>query len=626
MKINIKSALKNHATKGSLSSWNLISLTFGFLTKEEKFWVFVLAVLGIVVSAFDAMATLSVLPLISLIVGSESAVGSDYVIRIRQILNLDSDGAAIDFFGLASLLIVTLSVLLNFLNLWIIRSFRLKCQNRLAERLLKLCVNAQYKWLLSQNSKRLSHHVFNDVMSWSSGGLYGLINLIGHISLLLVVAFIILSSAQLAGLFGLLIVGFIAFILMTVLRPKIKIFSKSQRLAAANSLALASEMICGIKDVKLSNRANIFVSSYVKTFAKAGHSMSMLKILHSIPPVMMLYFGQIGVVLIALLLWHSGLSTSEITSQMALVLLLTARAIPALNRLAGDFSTLWSAAPSIQNIQKICVDLDELNAEVFGDETSTVNFIKWDAIKFKNVSFCYEDNNFTAIANINLEFLRGCSYGIVGPSGAGKTTLVDLLLGLLIPTEGCITVGDESLTKQKVKNWQKKISYVPQSPLIMDTSILANVAFGIPRNEIDIERVERCLDMANANDLVQISGLDKDLGEAGKLLSGGERQRLAIARALYSEPEVLVLDEATSAMDNITEKNIKDTLSKICGEVTQVMIAHRLSTIRECDQILVLEKGKLVGRGRYSDLLGTSRLFSKLATEEHSPRLNTESK
>lgn len=626
MKINIKSALKNHANKGSLSSWNLISLTFSFLNKEEKFWVFVLAVLGIVVSAIDAVATLSVLPLISLIVGSESAVGADYVVRIRQILSLDSDRAAIDFFGLASLLIVTSSVSLNFLNLWIIRSFRLKCQNRLAERLLRLCVNAHYKWLLTQNSKRLSHHVFNDVMSWSSGGLYGLINLIGHISLLLVVAIIILSSAQFAGLFGLLIVGLIAFILMIALRPKIKTFSKSQRLAAANSLALASEMISGIKDVKLSNRANVFVSSYMKTFAMAGHSMSMLKILHSIPPVMMLYFGQIGVILIALLLWHSGLSAAEITSQMALVLLLTARAIPAFNRLAGDFSTLWGAAPSIQNIQKICVDLDEFNAEGVGDEAPTVNFNKWDTIKFKNVSFCYEENSVKAIADINLEFLRGCSYGIVGPTGAGKTTLVDLLLGLLTPTEGCITVGDESLIQQTVKKWQKKISYVPQSPLIMDTSILANVAFGVPKNEINIELVERCLDMANADDLVQISGLNRDLGEAGKLLSGGQRQRLAIARALYSEPEVLVLDEATSAMDNISEKNIKDTLSRISGTVTQVMIAHRLSTIRECDQILVFEKGTLVGKGKYSELLGTSRLFSKLATEEYPPRLNSESK
>ena len=238
------------------------------------------------------------------------------------------------------------------------------------------------------------------------------------------------------------------------------------------------------------------------------------------------------------------------------------------------------------------------------------------AIVLDSISYSYPENERTALKNVSLEIGACTTVGIVGGTGAGKTTLVDLVLGLLSPTEGEIRIDDTALTNANMRPWQRAIGYVPQSIYLVDDTVTRNIAFGLPTEEIDAEKVERASRLAALHDFVVNElplGYDTIVGERGVRLSGGQRQRIGIARALYNTPSLLILDEATSALDNITEKVVIEAVENMRNEMTIVMIAHRLSTVRRCDVIHVMERGTVVASGTYDQLLEGNELFRKMA-------------
>jgi ABC-type bacteriocin/lantibiotic exporter with double-glycine peptidase domain len=211
-----------------------------------------------------------------------------------------------------------------------------------------------------------------------------------------------------------------------------------------------------------------------------------------------------------------------------------------------------------------------------------------------------------AIRGVSLEISLGSSLGVVGRSGSGKTTLIDILLGLLRPQSGEIRADGVTITDQRLRSWQKFLGYVPQDIYLTDASVSSNIALGIDANVIDQERVITCAKMASIHDFIETEldqGYETLLGERGVRISGGQRQRIGIARALYHDPEILIFDEATSALDNITERNVIDAIDQLAGRKTIVVIAHRLSTVRSCDQIAVLDRGKIKSLGTYEELL-----------------------
>src|SRR6185503_9486015 len=236
------------------------------------------------------------------------------------------------------------------------------------------------------------------------------------------------------------------------------------------------------------------------------------------------------------------------------------------------------------------------------------------AVALERVSYGYEGEPEPVLTDVDLTIARGESIGIVGPSGAGKITLVDLLLGLLTPTKGRITVDGRDIAGA-LRSWQRHLGYVAQEPFVLDDTIRRNVAFGVADGEVDDRRVATALRLAQLGDFVRglPGGLDTMLGERGTRLSGGQRQRVAIARALYHEPEVLVFDEATSALDTPTERELIAALEALHGVKTLVVIAHRLTTVRHCDRIAVLRDGRLAAVGSYEELLAGDAGFRAMA-------------
>jgi ABC-type multidrug transport system fused ATPase/permease subunit len=250
-------------------------------------------------------------------------------------------------------------------------------------------------------------------------------------------------------------------------------------------------------------------------------------------------------------------------------------------------------------------------------DTGNIQKLKFNyTIKLENISFAYPDTENDVIRKQNLSIKFNTSVAFVGPTGCGKTTLVDIILGLLYPDTGRITVDNVEINEHNIKSWQKNLGYVPQSIYLTDDTIRNNIAFGISPKEIDEDMLIQAAGMANIHDFIineLKEGYNTVIGERGIRLSGGQRQRIGIARAIYNNPSVLVLDEATSALDTLTENAIMDAINNLSHKKTIIMIAHRITTVKNCDVIYLMEKGLVIDHGSYNELCEKNLSFRKMA-------------
>jgi ATP-binding cassette, subfamily B, bacterial PglK len=292
------------------------------------------------------------------------------------------------------------------------------------------------------------------------------------------------------------------------------------------------------------------------------------------------------------------------------------RMMPSLHRF---FNALTRVYYNTAIVDKIYEDMIEIQPKKQSSVPSkpikkAINFEK--AIKLQDIRFCYTDSSFDIISNINLTIPKNNFIGFAGATGCGKTTLVDIILGLLTPQSGQIIVDDTPITQKNIPSWQQKIGYVPQEIYLSDDTIRKNIAFGLPNKDIDDKQVKFAAQLAALDTFVENELPNKYntiIGERGIRLSGGQRQRIGLARALYRNPEILVLDEATSSLDGATEEAVLKAIHHAAEARTVIMIAHRLNTLKDCDQIYILEKGRIIGQGTYEELLKQSRKFREMA-------------
>ena len=591
------------------SAWRAARLSWTLLQPTEKRRFVAISTGHAGASLIDTISLVGVMPLVTVIIEPTSVETNSFLRRLHELFGAPSFANFITL--LAALAIVLLVAGIG--STWAIRiatkRFGVSCQDRLAQDLMTRCLAAPYSWFVNQNTTTLARLVYSDVLMWSNDGVQRMIATIGHLTLLVFSVAVVVIAAQLAGLVGLMVIGVLAVATVFPLRARIRGLSRSRRDADARSMARASEVLGGAKDVKMSGREPQFVEMFTVAFHTYGNTMANLKLLQAIPPVALLMLGQTGLIVVAVSLWWTGNSSGEIAAQMALVLLVTSRVIPAAIRLSSEISTMWNVIPHVQGIQTLIRETRPHDRPATPTRQVPAD---WQTIEAVELGYTHRGTDAASLRNVSATIRRGCSYGIVGSSGAGKTTFVDLLLGLLNPSTGRVLLDGTPLDAHDPASWRNRIGYVSQSPVIIDDSLLANVAFGVPRDDIDQDRAIKCLDLANLNDLLAVVGLNGPVGERGGKLSGGERQRLAIARALYDNPDLLVFDEATSALDTVNERGVLDAIANLSGIVTTVTIAHRIATIQHCDEILVFDSGRLVAQGTYQSLLGSSVAFRSL--------------
>lgn len=488
-------------------------------------------------------------------------------------------------------------------------------QYSLSSRLLSIYLRQPYTWFLGRSSSEVSRRVLSEVS-----------NFIGKV---------LLPSLELvaAGLVTLAIIGFllavdpiICFATALIIgggylgiyfwqRRRLKWIGKELVRHNQTRFRLTQEAMGGFKEVKLMGLERGYSRRFEGAALEAARHGAYASMLQQLPRIALeaIVFGFLIGLVMVLLLWNEG-DLAAIIPKLGIFAFATLRLLPALQKIYAAFTSILVGQASLEQIYDDFMKASKTAVDLPTGGDGRLNLER--AITLENVAFSYPAAERTALRNVSLEIPKCTTVGIVGGTGAGKTTLVDLVLGLLTPDSGEIRIDDTPLSRDNLRTWQRSIGYVPQSIFLIDDSVRQNIAFGVPKEAIDDQAVERAARLAALHDFVMEDlpdAYETIVGERGVRLSGGQRQRIGIARALYHTPSLLILDEATSALDNITERVVMEAVETIRDEMTIIMIAHRLSTVRNCDVIYVMENGSVASSGTYDELLRDSALFQRMA-------------
>jgi ATP-binding cassette, subfamily B, bacterial PglK len=593
--------------------WALTKAALELLTKRERCVSFGLFVIILIAGGLDMIALAMMMPVVAIITEPSLLDQSGWVTGLmRYLLPSGMENALLWMVMVAGGMLAGAAIL----NLWVFRlcnQFSVRIQSRLAHELMQGVLRAPYGWHLCQKTAELVRFFNSDVVMWGQSFILRLIQMSQHILGMLLPVVLLVVIVPIKAVIGLLIVGGIGVAITQAIRPRLSLAGMAVKDISKGIVVQANNAVSGIKDVKLS----CFEESYTREFsdrfeerAKASATLSFWPLAQN--SVMML-LGQLAILGLAAFFFLSGHSQGQIAGQMALVIMVITRVLPSANRFFGLYSSMWNVLPWVQEVVELDRDLKTVNPRMCSGGSTIAT--GWDSVRCEGVVFKYAGQTVSALDSVSFEFNRGGLYGVVGESGAGKSTLIDLLVGLHEPTEGRILVDDQDLSECDTKSWHRQIGYVPQFPYLADGSVAENVALGMPSAEVEEAEVWDALELANLAEFIRglPEGLNTPVGDRGVRLSGGQRQRLAIARALFQKPQLLVLDEATSSLDQIAESEIRTALEKLHGRITVIMIAHRMTTVQDCDEILYLSKGKMEAQGRYQKLLETHEGFRRLA-------------
>jgi ABC-type multidrug transport system fused ATPase/permease subunit len=358
----------------------------------------------------------------------------------------------------------------------------------------------------------------------------------------------------------------------------------------------------GIREIKILGRAPMFVQEHQRFLFKSLRPQRLYSTFSTVPRLLFEVLAVFGVTMLVSILVVSNRPITEILPVLALFTVGTFRILPAVSRTIENVQQIRFASAMVDQAKQLMSLVPEIR-----HTRSSGPQLRFDSLHINELRFIYGGDSSFRLGPVNLRIERGEYVGLVGESGSGKSTIVDLISGLLDSENGGIFVNGQDMREIK-QEWQSVIGYVPQTIFLIDDSIRKNVAFGIRDRDIDDARVTEALDAAQLSDFVSTlsAGVDTQVGERGVRLSGGQRQRIGIARALYHHPEVLLLDEATAALDMETERGVMDAIHRLKGSVTVIIVAHRMATVERCDRLYRLEQGRIVASGSYAEIVQTA--------------------
>jgi len=378
---------------------------------------------------------------------------------------------------------------------------------------------------------------------------------------------------------------------------------------------IITEGLGSIKELKLLGSENFYSDQFSNTAENLAKANSFSQIVGQSPRYLLETVAFGSIVLITLYLIINKLDVVSILPVLSLYALAGYKLLPALQNCFSLVVKIKSAQDAFAHISS---DLKNANSQnTKQDNINKDAFNLQSEITLNRISYIYPGSKSYSLKDINLTIPAKTSIGIVGPSGSGKTTIVDILLGLLAPTEGHIEMDGTPLSKQNLRPYMNTLGYVPQFIYLADTSIASNIAFGVDEKHIDSEKLECAIKAANLSEVISKlpNGIRSNIGEGGIQLSGGQRQKIGIARAIYHDASIIVLDEATSALDTVAEKSIIETLNKLSLEKTIITIAHRLSTIKNCEVIYLIESGQVADSGTFQELYARAESFKNLVDQ-----------
>ena len=588
---------------------------FSLLTSSQRRRFYTLQILVIIMTFAEVASIFSITPFMA-IVGDPSLLQKENLLGTLYIKsNLTSPYEFIFYLGFIVLAILMISAFISIFITWRLAIFSTKIGVEIGDSLYSYYLNQDWLFHTRGSSSNLTKKISTDTARLTTEFILPLMYLNSRLCLTLIVVLILLIYDPLVLTICLVIFSGGYFFIFKIAQTKLEINNKNISNMFLERYKLMNSGFGGIKEVLLMGKSSNFIKLFTTAGNKLAYSQGVNKAIALVPRYFMELMGftfMISLVLYLISKSQGVLFLASILPILSIYAIAGIKLLPALQQIFGAITTIKGNLSAYKSIEE---DLKNINTQVKKKiEANKQVWSKHNEICLKNITFNFTEKKFFTINNVSLTIKPNTSVGFVGKSGSGKSTIIDIIAGLIEPQQGEITIDGIPLNKKNLRTWQNKIGIVPQAIFLLEGSIAENVAFGISHDLIDHQQVKKALKLAYLEEWLSglENGIHTKVGERGIQLSGGQRQRIAIARSLYYEPDVLIFDEATSALDRITEKTIMNSIDDFSGKKTLIMISHRLTTVQKCDQIFIIDKGSIIDSGTYQELLKKNEQFKKM--------------
>lgn len=589
--------------------------------KERRRAVTLLAIL-MAVALTEALGVASIMPFIAVLSRPDILESNAVLAAVYSLLGLESRRQFQILLGVFVFLLLMASLGLKAAGLWAQLRFTQNRSHEWASRLVAGYLNQPYEWFIDRHSADLSTSILAEVNQVVNGSLMPVLKFIAHAMIVIFLSLLLVVVDPLLATIASVVIGGLYLGVLRGFQNRLTQIGAERKAANRKRFHVVQEALGGIKEVKVTHLEAVFNANFRKASRRMADRQVSAGLIGELPSVVMqaALFG--GMLLLLLYLIASRGGFAEALPLIALYAFAGYRLLPALQTVYQQVTQTRVSAAALDALSDDLANLNWTNADSPAEDAPQPLQLR-SALELRAVSYTYPGAIQPTLHDLNLEVRARTTIGLVGATGSGKTTTVDLLLGLLRPSSGKLIVDGRPLEDGDVHAWQLSLGYVPQHIFLADTTLAGNIAFGVPEQRIDWQRVEIAARAARLHDFVAgelPDGYQTAVGERGVRLSGGQRQRVGIARALYRNPDLLILDEATSALDNATERAVMDAIHGLSGTKTIILIAHRLTTLESCDRVYFLESGSIGGSGTFAELISSHAGFRALAGLDHPAR------
>lgn len=589
---------------------------YSLLADEQRKKLLRLQGLVVLMAFAELGSVLSIGPFMALVGDMSQLQGDTVVAEVYRLSGLQDPRTFLFWIGVGVLVALALAATISMFTIWRLSMYGARVGAELSSRLYKHYMHQPWLFHASGSSSQLTNQIAQECTRITNGIINPFIQMNARIVMAALMAVAIFVFNPAVAITGLVIFASAYMAMYRIVRQRLirngGTITEAQRLR----FKLMGEGFGGIKDALLLGRQQVFTDRFEKASARFADAQGKNQAMSQVPRFIMelVAFGSVIFLILYLLAAHDG-NLGTILPLLSVYALAGFKLLPAFQQIYTSISVIRGSLAAFEGLR------DDLRASATASsqfalkENGGEHLTPSKSFELKNIRFTYPGKPEPALHDLTMTIGVNKVTGLVGASGSGKSTAIDILLGLIQPEKGELLIDGEPITKQQLRAWQNSLGFVPQSIFLADSSIRENIAFGLPPELVDEEKVQRAATMAHLDELLAElpDGLNTRVGERGVQLSGGQRQRIGIARALYHDADVLILDEATSALDGITEKLIMDAIHDFSGKKTIIMIAHRLATVKKCDAIYLLAEGKVVDQGSYKELAARNDVFRRMA-------------
>ena len=575
-----------------------------FLSYQERKQAYLLLIMIIIMALLDMLGVASILPFMA-VLSNPSLIQTNIILntafKFLGRFGIETNQEFLLVLGGIIFVLLIISLTFKALTTYVqVRFVRMR-EYSISKRLVMEYLNQSYSWFLSRNSADLGKTILSEVQTVIASGLYPLIDLVAKSFIVItIITLLVVVDPKLALIVSLSFGSTYLFIFYFV-RNFLNTSGEERLKNNQLRFTAVSEAFGAAKEVKVGGLEETFIKSFSKSAKIYARTIASSMVLAILPRFILEAIAFGGILL--LILYKMALVGNFNNSLPIISLYIFAgyRLMPAVQQIYSSLTQLTFVSPSVD---KLYYDLKNLKSYNKNQEENILTFNN--EINLNHIYYNYPNTSRTTLRDISLTIPAKSTVGFIGSTGCGKTTTVDIILGLLCPQKGTLKVDGKVITEQNSRAWQRLIGYVPQHIYLSDDSVMANIAFGIEPKNINQDMIIEASKIANLHKFVTDelpNNYQTSIGENGVKLSGGQRQRIGIARALYHNPRVLILDEATSALDNQTEQEVMDAVFNYSKDITIILIAHRLNTVKNCDIVYKLEKGKIIDQGSFDELM-----------------------